>query len=46
MRYNIDTERGINIEEIARQCKDAILRGKHQRTRYMEKIDAKLQATK
>jgi hypothetical protein len=46
MYYNSDTDRGINIDEIARQCREAILRGKHQPTRYAEKINAKLQTSK
>ena len=32
MRYNCDTERGINIDEIAAQCKAAILNADAQRT--------------
>ena len=31
MRYNKDTERGINIDEIAAQCKAAILKADHDR---------------
>jgi hypothetical protein len=32
MRFNPDTERGINIDEIAAQCKAAILNADAQRT--------------
>ena len=32
MRYNCDTERGINIDEIAAQCKAAILKADAQQT--------------
>jgi hypothetical protein len=46
MYYNSDTDRGIDIDEIARQCKEAILRGKHQRTQYSEPSNERLQTTK
>lgn len=46
MYYNTDTDRGINIDEIARQCREAILRGKHQRTQYSETSNETLQASK
>ena len=32
MRYNSDTERGINIDEIAAQCRAAILKADAQRS--------------
>jgi hypothetical protein len=46
MYYNTDTDRGIDIDEIARQCKEAVLRGKHQRTRYTEELNEELQTSK
>jgi len=34
MYYNTDTERAINIDEIARQCREAITRGTVRRGYY------------
>lgn len=39
MRYNPDTDRALDIEEIAQQCRNAILRGKHYPTKYSEKLN-------
>lgn len=39
MYYNSATDRGVDIEEIARQCRNAITRGKHYPTKYSEKIN-------
>ena len=39
MRYNPDTDRALSIDEIAAQCRAAILKADAQRTPYLPSYD-------
>ena len=43
MRYNPATDRAISIDEIAAQCRAAILKADAQRTPYLPSYDAVLE---